>query len=506
MKTKNNKIVKYILLFSFSLIFLTFTQLLFFGNRLDYFWNYNNSLQITNGLLPYQDINIITTPLFHFIVSFFLFIFGKNIIVYAIVLSILDILFIFICTKITYLLVNKKDGDISIPVFFIYTILFYSFYFEYNFLSCLFVLLIIYIELKNKKTDKRISFLIGLFAGFSLLSKQTVGLFAILFVIAKPFIFKENKKNILYRLIGISLPIVSFITYLLLSNTLDSFISYCIVGLKEFNNALSLFEIMKINNTLSYSIISVILYIVSFITLLYYCKKFFDKKFSKDKKIVFYYSIICFSVAYPIRDMHHIYPGFLSILPLIIVIFNKRITDYFKSINKNYYILLKRCAYLFIILIPIVTVNIYIGTWNKGDYDRLVALKDNYNSINGMFVKSELKSQIDEVIDYEKEMSLKGYKTIHLNREAVIYHLSLDVYYKDFDLFMRGNFGENGEQRLINEINELEKTVFIIDLYDYYTKDQKYNQIPFDIIEYVMKNFKIVGQINRYTVYSKEFI
>ena len=101
----NNK-TKYCLLFFFSFVFLTITQLLFFGNRLDYYWNYNNSLQISNGLLPYKDINIITTPLFHFIVSIFLTIFGKSIVIYAAALSILDIVYIYACTKITHILIK----------------------------------------------------------------------------------------------------------------------------------------------------------------------------------------------------------------------------------------------------------------------------------------------------------------------------------------------------------------------------------------------------------------
>ena len=494
-----NKIIKYSLLFLFSFIFFTCFQLMFFGSRLDYFWNYNNPLQISNGLLPYKDINIITTPLFHFIISLFLTIFGKSIIVYAMVLSILDILYIFVCSKITYILIHKKDDDISIFTFSIYAMLLYNFYYEYNFLSCFFVLLIILLEIK--KENKPV--LIGVLASLSLLTKQSVGIFAVLFVLIKPFIFKEENKHLLYRIIGIIMPLFVFIIYLLISNTFNDFISYCIVGIKEFNNSLSLFEIMKINNTISYSIITVILYLISFITVLCVFIKSLDKKYPKENKIILYYVIICFACVYPIRDFHHVFPGFLAITPFIFNFIYKRIKNRIKKININYVLLFKRCFYLLIILIPLVTLNMYINMWCKNDNSEYIILKDKYSTINGIAVEKDLGNMMDEVIEYEKNMLTSGKKVIYLNRDAVLYHLSQNIYYKDYDLFMRGNFGENGENRLLNEIKESSNTIYIIDLFDYSTRNTKYNQIPLSIIEYVKDNFELIDKINRYSIYFK---
>ena len=130
-----------------------------------------------------------------------------------------------------------------------------------------------------------------------------------------------------------------------------------------------------------------------------------------------------------------------------------------------------------------------------------VILKNDYNSLNGIAVKKNLKEKIDMVISYEKDMAKEGYKSIMLNKEGVIYHMAQDIYYKDYDLFMRGNFGENGNKRLLKDKKKKKNTLYLIDLYDYITKDQRYNQIPFDIIEYVIDNYENMGTINLYTVY-----
>jgi len=50
----------------------------------DYIWNYQMIQKVHNGYLPYSEINIIVTPLFHLIGSLFMNIFGTNFLVYDI--------------------------------------------------------------------------------------------------------------------------------------------------------------------------------------------------------------------------------------------------------------------------------------------------------------------------------------------------------------------------------------------------------------------------------------
>lgn len=497
----NNKIIKYSLLFFFSFLFLTIIQLLYYGNRLDYFWNYNNSLQISNGLVPYKDINIITTPLFHFITSFFLYIFGKNLFVYASLMSILKIFHIVLISKIVGIICYKnkikKVNTINIFTYVIGIILLYNLYYEYNLLAVFFISLITYLELLDKK-DFKYNFLIGSIAALSFLSKQSIGLFAILFVLIKPFIFKDNKENILYRLIGIIWPLIIFVIYLLLTNSFDAFLSYCLYGLKEFNNAVSFIDSLRINhNGISFSsVITVLLFIVAFGVLIYQFYLLFKNKYDNNRKIVLFYSIACFSCFYPIRDLHHLLPALISILPLI--------TYHLIEIRKNKPIN-KPFKYLLVIIgieLSLIPINMYISVYNNHSKEYVV-LKDDYKYINGIVVKKALKENIDTVVKFELENKGNGKSTIILNKSSVVYHLAQGKYLKDYDLFMRGNFGENGEERLINEIKEKDNVIYLIDVDDINNTDLNFNQLPDSIIDYVLNNLNKKEDLLFFKVYEK---
>ena len=498
----SNKIIKYSLLFFFSFLFLTIIQLLYYGNRLDYFWNYNNSLQVSNGLIPYKDINIITTPLFHFITSLFLYVFGKNIIVYASLMSIMKILHIVLISKIVSLLCFKnkikKDTSINIFTYIIGIILLYNLYYEYNLLAVFFISLIIYLELLDQK-DFKYNFLIGSIAALSFLTKQSIGLFAIMFVLVKPFIFKDNTKSMIYRLIGIVWPLIIFLLYLIITNSYDAFLSYCLFGLKEFNNAVSFIDSLRINHSgISFSsIITVLLFIITFGTLIYQLYLLFKNKYDNNRKIILFYTIACFSCFYPIRDLHHLLPALISLLPLIMY--------YLLKIRKSI-VINKTFKYLFIIVgieIALIPVNMYYSVYN-GHSKNYTVLKNDYMSINGMVVESVLKDNIDMIVKYEKDMKESGINTIILNKSSVLFHLAQGKYLKDYDLFMRGNFGEKGEERLINEIKESKNSIYLIDVVDINDTDLNFNQLPNTIIDYVINNLNKKEDLLYFKVYEKE--
>lgn len=498
----NNKKKYYILLFFFSFLFLTFTQILYYGNRLDYYWNYNNSLQIANGLIPYKDINIITTPLFHFITSIILYIFGKNIIVYASFMSILKILHIILLSKIVSILLNNKKEKNSFNLFtYIIGILFiFNAYYEYNLLSIFFITFIIYLELNNKN-DFKTNFIIGSLAAFSFLTKQSIGIFAILFVTIKPLLFKNNKKYIVSRLFGVFIPNILFFLYLVFTDSFDAFINYAILGLKDFNNGISILNSIKIeyniSNNISLTLIFFIALLLIFIIFIIYLIKQMIKK--KDDRVItiLYYSIISISCFYPIRDLHHFIPVILSFIPLMMYYLIKNIKFNFIS-NK----IVKIVLIIIGIETALMPIYMYFSIYTDNEKEHVV-LKDNYSSINGMVVKRTLKDNIDEIIKFENKNDSNNIKTIILNKSSVLFHLSQNKYYKDYDLFMRGNFGENGEDKLINEIKESENTIYLVNMYDYIENRENYNQIPKKVIKYVTNNLKNTDKVLSYEVYEK---
>ena len=499
----NKKVLITIITFILVVILFHYLHLLCMGNTLDFYWNYNNSLQITNGLLPYKDISIITTPLFHLLCSAFMLIFGKKIIVYSIFLSIMKGIFILLMIEVTRLLSDKlkckNKSLISIITFIVGVVLFVFRYYEYNYLAVSFLLLIIIVELKNKEGVKK-ELLIGLLAALSILSKQSIGLFVTLFTIAKPLLFdkKDKYKKILYRIIGLIIPLLIFLVYLLITNTFDDFISYCVLGLKEFNNTVTLIYAIKeadlIVNIFFISTIILVIFNTFYVLYLQFVKK---KRINKTYLMAFYYSLSTLICIYPICDSHHFYPVICTFIPLILcpLLFNKVNTKIVKCLN-------------IIIVLSILTIlarsGLYYNDFKIGNISsKFTYLNSNYNKLEGMIIRNTTKNSIDQIIRYELSVENDNNEVIIMNKNSVIYHIVRDKYIKDFDLFMRGNFGENGEDKLINYIKENKFKIYLIGKADI-TKNEDYEinyyQIPNKVTNYTLNNLSCNEEIDIYII------
>ena len=176
-------------------------------------WNYGFSYNILNGLIPYKDFNMVITPLYPYIGSLIMLIFGKNIIVYYTFGAIIG-------TSIFYYL--KKQNSKS--YYFIYAILLFFSMPGYN----LFCLLLLYIIMSLEKKQKN-DYLIGVFLGLTFLTKQNIGIYLCI-----PTLLKKDIKIITKRIIGFIIPNIIFIIYLLYNKTLYKFIDYAFLGLENF--------------------------------------------------------------------------------------------------------------------------------------------------------------------------------------------------------------------------------------------------------------------------------
>lgn len=87
---------------TFYVIFLLMIfSLLIFSRHLrvlDEVWNFSYGLNISNGLVPYKEFNMIVTPFSGFLTAAFIFIFGKNLtsmrlltVILSVLISILSI-------------------------------------------------------------------------------------------------------------------------------------------------------------------------------------------------------------------------------------------------------------------------------------------------------------------------------------------------------------------------------------------------------------------------------
>ena len=154
---------------------------------LDEIWLFSYGKNLAEGLLPYRDINVCTTPLALYLLAGAIKIFGSTLWVLR-SLSFAAYGFLFLLGS--YLLQKKDHGNLSGQL--LYALLFLSFHplylFEYNSVNCILVMLLFILEEKNPKWSA--SFLQGLFIGCIVLTKQTTGLitlicFLILFAVNK---------------------------------------------------------------------------------------------------------------------------------------------------------------------------------------------------------------------------------------------------------------------------------------------------------------------------------
>lgn len=200
-----------------TIIFITILiyTLVFNNFSLDEVWNYGFAYNISSGLIPYKDFNLVITPLYPFICSLFMNIFGKNIIVYYV--------FNAITTTILYYYIKKHNKN---NYYIIYTLLLKLIFPNYN-LFCILLLYII-LTLEDKKAN---NYIIGIILGLTFLTKQNIGIYLCI-----PSLFTKDIKKIMKRIIGFLIPNIILLLYLLINNCLYQFIDYTFLGMKSFMN------------------------------------------------------------------------------------------------------------------------------------------------------------------------------------------------------------------------------------------------------------------------------
>lgn len=147
MKKKNILLYIFIFLIIFSIIIIKPI------NDLDEIWNYNTARVISEGLVPYKDISMITTPLLPMLTAIFLKLIANEIIVSRILTAILWAGILFTIFKIFKNLIEEENicliltaliGILCRDIFCI----------DYNILVLFITLIILYQELKSTQITR----------------------------------------------------------------------------------------------------------------------------------------------------------------------------------------------------------------------------------------------------------------------------------------------------------------------------------------------------------------
>lgn len=434
-------------IFIFVLSFLIYE---WFGYGITYgdpIANYGFSYAIKNGQIPYLEFNIITTPLYPFIMSLGLHLFD-NYLMFILEQSLLvTIMFYFL-----YKLFDKKSYWIILSLIFFG---FYGVLPTYNF--CCLVMLVILLYLEKYYSEK--DYLIGVFIGLSILSKHIIGAF---FVLPTVIVYFKDFKKILRRAGGALIPGSIFILYLLFTGSFLSFFNLCFGGLVDFGSS---------NGNLFNGVFFICLIMLGVMIYL----------LIKDRKnILNFYFVFTFMFVVPLFDMAHFGLYFGCFCMMIMQYINVENIDYFGRLG-------------IILLITICILNIRIGLLyepvfmsktNRFNY----TLNSNYSNEQNIKVDSFFKK-------YDNPLIISYHK--------MFYDISNGNEIDYYDVIMYGNFGYDGINRMIKDIKSMKDRYIIVDM-NSYNKEGKDEQFAKEIAEYVMKTCEKIDSKYGFDVYYKK--
>lgn len=480
-----------------DIFFIIITMVLFAATvlprnleNLDEIWNFNFARNISNGLLPYKDFNMLQTPLLSFILGGILKLFGQELFVMRIASLVLGAGILFIAFKILReLKINTKWSIFSSALLFLF--IKDSFYIDYNYAILFVTLLLIYIELKYKNYSVKYNVLIGLLAGITILLKQSTGIIISAITVLYLLLEKRDKetvKAILYRITGVLIPCIIFVIYLFLTNSMSSFIDYCILGIGTFQNTISYLKLLREKDLTAFLalLVPVTLIILLVINLLHV--KQGKLKENIQDIILFVFSLGQFIMIYPISDDIHFKIAAFPTIMAILYYVCKNIQE-LKNIKLSIFIehFMNIITISFVGLLILESINdIYL--YSQTD-------KSILKHFSNIPISSTLQDRIIEVDNFIQNEKKNVYI---LDSEAAVYMIPLDRYNKDFDMFLKGNLGQASEEGQIEKIKNMKDTLILI-------KNNKIPlnwQTPKEVITYVKENLRKVGTVSFFDIYE----
>lgn len=437
---------KLLLFLLFVFLYILFFNLLLVPITFDEIWNYGFAYDISLGLIPYLDFNMVITPLYHALVAFFFLIFGHN----MLALYIANSLFLTIGIYFIFKLLGKKGLLMFVFLFAPMPIIIPT----YNIFAFVLLMIIFYLE-KSKDKD----FIIGIMLGLLILTKQSIG---VAVLIPGIFYYYKDKKKMLKRALGCFLVLVIFAVYLLVTKSFMAFLDLCVFGLFDFAGSNGFFSICTL------------------FTILIFCGTiYFIKKHPKD--IYNYYALAFYVVAVPLFDYYHFYIALLVFLFLCLYYLPDRV-------NLSYTLI----TLFFVVIMPILTFFrvfynkkiIYPNDLNNYQYHLLDY--DTYMISKKVNTFLQKHSQYDFVF-----LDETGYYFKTLNDKRVGY----------LDLINKGNWGYNGNKKMLDALKKKKNDTLI---FINPAKLKMETQTNLDLIHYVMKNGKKVDNVLFYDVYILE--
>lgn len=475
-------------------------------NDLDEIWNYNFARNIVDGNMPYKDFNMIQMPLVPALCAIFLNLLGNELMIMRIIAILLCTIILFITYKILELLKVNKWLNYAFLIFLIY-ILKDHFRIDYNFFVLFNVLWIIYIELKSireKKTKEELltsskkDIVLGILAGICICSKQTTGVLVAIVLVGYNLLnvsnFKEFKlfiKKAIYRVIGVFIPLLMLSIYFTWNHLWNDFIDYCILGIGTFSNSIPYSNLLTNSNILIKTLsIIVPIFLISMIGNIL-VNKYKRKEIDSQLLTIVSYAIAEMVVVFPISDDIHFligaFPAMIGIIYGMSTLSKKLKNEKVKIFIKEY---LKAFNILAVAILGMVSI---VSLYNYAIQVRQYTTLNHFNYI----IQSQ--NQIDSIKNVEEYIQKQDKNVYILDAVAAIYTIPINQYTKNYDMFLIGNLGGDGEEGIIEDLQEEENYIVLI-------KNEQYSrnwQNPEKVRKYIIENMNKMGEIDAFDIYEK---
>ena len=280
---------------------------------------------------------------------------------------------------------------------------------------------------------------------------------------------------------------------------MQEFINYALLGITTFSNKISYFALIQ-NDKVEIRIFSILMPIsIMLMTIILIITKALKKENEDIQKTLtmLVYSLSIIIVMYPISDeIHFLIGSLISIIGLIYMfsLLGKWIYDkinYTKKYKVYKIITLPIWLFVFAMILTITINNLYL--YAKTEKNTEIKHFKNIEIGNG------LKQRINDIDKYILEKEEEGKKVYILDAEAAIYMIPLDKYNKDYDMFLRGNIGKDGEEGQIEKIKQKDENI----LYLIRKESIRTNwQTPLNVIQYIRENLEKIDDIEIYDVYK----
>ena len=473
-------------------------------SNLDEVWNFNIARCISNGLVPYKDISMVSTPLLGFIVAIPLKIFGQEMFFSRICAIIFGLICLFLLFKILKNIGIKKEiSNLTVILALIVIVNYIAV--DYNFFALILVLQIILIEIKAVKLEGWKLFLadvaIGVLAGFTICTKQSIGLIISIISIFNPVFFirhreqiKECIKVIAKRIIGVCIPILTFVIYLCANGAFYGFFDYSVKGVKTFANALPYSSLLNANNV-ACSILAVIVPIILVICAIVCIVAKIRKKEKSTLYILTVYSIGMFTIVFPISDNVHF--AFAVIPSIILAVYGLKLV--FGIITKKEEGHFKRTlTFINVISVLIILVGTLLVEVSSNENLGKISKYDYQKHFKYIEISEGTNKSITTINDYTKSKEKNVYI---LDVTSACYMIPMDRYNKNYDMLCVGNFGSRGEESIIEQIKNEDALYLIL-------RDEKYLnwQNPSKVRAYVLENMEFVESISIFDVYQNKVL